>query len=167
MAKRASQQAVSDSIRPADYRGAIQLLRTIPAKKEKIASVNGEIAGIFATIEGKKVHKVAAKFIQSLEKKEPDERRLILRDVLQLIDVAEYDFASMDLVDMAEATSRAAAGESEGGDEDEDEGGEKSEAGSDDEPAPRKGRGNVTALERFKASKANVQAQIGDGSTVN
>lgn len=102
MAKAANEGSISDAIRPADYRGSVMLIRTIPAKKEKIASMNGEIGDIWGKVEGKKVHKEAGKFFAKLDKREDIERAQILRDLMKLVDAAGWDVTAQDLVDIAE-----------------------------------------------------------------
>lgn len=177
MAKTANAESVSDSIRPADHRGAMQLLRTIPAKKEKIQSLNGEIGDIMAKIEGKKVHKVAARFVASLDKKEEVERAQILRDVMKLVDVAGWDTQARDLVDMAETASEPAprprANARRGVPDLDDDGDKEGEPAApmpvdaSQQAAIDKQRQNMTGGGRvtdFQEAKRRVQEQIGDGS---
>jgi hypothetical protein len=159
MARKADASSVSDAIRPADFRGAVMLIRTIDAKKDKIASVNGEIGDIWAKVEGKKVSKAAGKMFLTLDKKEPDDRVTIMRDLNKLIDAAGWSETAADLVDMAEdnvvqmraGKGKAAAAAEADGEEGDEAGGE--EAG---DPEPPKG----SALARFKESRAKVEDHL-------
>lgn len=104
MAKKATADAVAADMRPPDFRAAVQRIRTIGAKKDKIASVNGEIADIYAKVEGHKVNRKAAKIFAALDGLEQPERDDILRSLSGLADAAGWDEESQDLVDQAEGT---------------------------------------------------------------
>ena len=104
MAKKATAEAVAADMRPPDFRAAVQRIRTIGAKKDKIASVNGEIADIYAKVEGHKVNRKAAKIFAALDGLEQPERDDILRSLSGLADAAGWDEESQDLVDQAEGT---------------------------------------------------------------
>lgn len=106
MAVRANADQVAADMRPADYRGAVKRLRGIQAKKEKIGSVNGEIADIYAKVEGLKVNKKAARIFLTLDKLEPDERADVMRSINGLVDSAEWEGAG-DLVDAAEGNEKS------------------------------------------------------------
>lgn len=99
MAKKADEGQVSAAIRPPDFRGAVARIRSIVAKKTKLASVNGEIADIFAKIEGLKVNKVAARFFGKLDAMEQADRSDIIRSLNGLMDVADWDRNISDLAD--------------------------------------------------------------------
>lgn len=105
MAERATADRVASDMRPPNFRGAVQRLRTIKPKKEKIAGINGEISGIYDTVEGFKVNKKAAKIFLALDGLEPDEKQDIFRSLTGLIQAAQWQIG--DLVDQAEG---AAAG---------------------------------------------------------
>lgn len=104
MAQRADADRVAADMRPPDFRKALKTMRQIKAKKEKIAGVNGEIAGIYATVEGHKVNKKAAKIFMALDSLELPEKNDILRSLQGLIDVAEWEKDVTDLADMADGT---------------------------------------------------------------
>lgn len=102
MAKKADSASVSDAIRPADFRGSVQLIRTIPALKEKIQSINGQIGEIWSRVDGKKVDKAAGKIFAKLDKLTPEDRVKTMRALNKLIDSAGWDESAADLVDIAE-----------------------------------------------------------------
>ncbi len=102
MANKASAENVQADMQPPNYRSAVQRIRTIPAKKDKISSVNGEIADIYAKIEGHKVNRKAAKIFYALDRMEGDERADVLRSLNGLCDASGWDETSEDLVDQAE-----------------------------------------------------------------
>jgi hypothetical protein len=106
MAERASAAGVAADMNPPKYREAVKRLRGIVAKKAKIAGVNGEISGIYDTVEGYKVNKKAGRIFLTLDALEADERADILRSLFGLIEVAEWEPGG-DMVDQAEG---AAAG---------------------------------------------------------
>jgi hypothetical protein len=87
-------------MKPPNYRGAIQRLRGIKPKKERIAGINGEIGGIYDTVVGFKVNKKAARIFLALDGLESDEQQDIWRSLTGLIDAAEWSIG--DLVDRAE-----------------------------------------------------------------
>ena len=100
MAERATADRVAADMRPPNFRGAVQRLRTIKAKKERIAGITSEIGGIFDAVEGFKVNKKAAKIFLPLDALEPDERADIIRSLKGLIEAAGW--TEGDLVDQAE-----------------------------------------------------------------
>ncbi len=100
MAERATAERVGNDMRPANFRGAVQRLRTIKPKKERIAGINGEIGGIYDAVEGFKVNKKAARIFLTLDGLEPDEQQDIFRSLTGLIDAAGWEKG--DLVDQAE-----------------------------------------------------------------
>jgi len=100
MAERATPERVASDMSPPKFRQAVQRLRTIKPKKERIAGINGEIGGIFDAIEGFKVNKKAAKIFMALDGLEPSEQQDIFRSLMGLIDSAEW--GAGDLVDRAE-----------------------------------------------------------------
>jgi hypothetical protein len=101
MAVRATSDQVAADMRPTDYRKAVQTLRTIQPKKEKIGEINGTISGIFATVEGLKVNKKGARIFLALDRLEAADRADVIRTVTGLSDAAGWD-AAPDLVDSAE-----------------------------------------------------------------
>jgi len=102
MAKSASAESVQADMQPPNFRAAVQKVRTITAKKDKIGSVNGEIADIYAKIEGHKVNRQAAKIFYALDRMEMADRNDVLRSLEGLLDAAGYDEeAREDLVDKA------------------------------------------------------------------
>ena len=107
MAERATAAGVAADMKPPNYRGAVQRIRGIKAKKSRIAGINGEISGIYDTVEGYKVNKKAARIFLALDGLEADERQDIIRSLLGLIEVAEWDQG--DLVDQAEGAGNVVA----------------------------------------------------------
>ena len=102
MANKASAENVRADMQPPNFRAAVQRLRTIPAKRDKISSVNGEIADIYAKVEGHKVNRKGAKIFYALDRMEPEERADVLRSLNGLCDAAGWDETDEDLVDQAE-----------------------------------------------------------------
>lgn len=102
MADAAKAANVAGAIRPPEYRKAVQLIRTIDAKKEKIASVNGEIGDVWAKVEGHRVNKAAGKFFAKLDKLEPADRLDVMRSFNGLADAAGWNQEEGDLVDGAQ-----------------------------------------------------------------
>lgn len=103
MANAANAENVNADMRPPDYRYAVQQIRGgIEKKKDKISSVNGEIADIWSKIEGKGVNKKAGKFFAMLDKCETDERMDIMRSVNGMCDAAGWPENAGDMVDAAE-----------------------------------------------------------------
>lgn len=100
MADRATADRVGADMKPPNYRGAVQRLRTIKPKKERIAGINGEIGGIYDAVEGFKVNKKAARIFLTLDGLEPDEQQDIWRSLMGLIEFAGWQKG--DLVDQAE-----------------------------------------------------------------
>lgn len=104
MANKASAENVQADMQPPNYRAAVQRIRTVSAKKDKISSVNGEIADIYAKVEGHKVNRKAAKIFYALDRMEADERNDVLRSLNGLCDASGWDETEEDLVDQAEGT---------------------------------------------------------------
>lgn len=102
MANKASADTVRADMQPPNYRAAVQRVRTIPAKRDKIGSINGEIADIYAKIEGHKVNRRAAKIFYALDRMEPEDRADVIRSLNGLCDAAGWDETEEDLVDQAE-----------------------------------------------------------------
>lgn len=102
MVEKASAGSVAAAIRPPDFRKAVISIRGISAKKDKLASVQGEIADIWAKIEGLKVNKIAGKFFDKLDQLEPADRLDVLRSFNGLADAADWDKQYQDLADSAE-----------------------------------------------------------------
>lgn len=119
MAKQASAESVQADMQGPNFRAAVLKIRTIPAKRDKIASVNGEIADVYAKIEGHKCNRKGAKIFYTLDRMEADERNDVLRTLRGLLDAAGYDAESNeDLADLATArvlpmrrTAKAEGGE--------------------------------------------------------
>lgn len=104
MANKASADRVQADMQPPNYRGAVQRIRTIKAKKDKIGSVNGEIADIYAKVEGHKVNRQAARIFYALDRMEADDRADVMRSLNGLCDAAGWESTDEDLVDQAEGT---------------------------------------------------------------
>jgi len=132
MAKRATTETVQADMQPPNYRGAVQRIRSIKAKREKIGSVNGEIADIYAKIEGMKVNKKAAKIFDVLDRLELVDRNDVLRSFQGLVDASGWEADAEDLVSSADGNvvpmrfNRSAAevagdGDGVGDDEEDDE----------------------------------------------
>lgn len=101
MAKKASADQMAADMRPPNYREAVQRLKGIVEKKTKIASVNGDIATIYSQVEGLKVDKRSARIFMAIDKFDPAERLLIMRDINGLMDAAGWEKEGADLVDRA------------------------------------------------------------------
>jgi hypothetical protein len=112
---KATADKVAADMSPPNYRGAYKVLGTIDPKKAKIASLNGEIGGIFDRVEGFKVNKKAAKIFMALDKLEAVERNDIMKSLEGLIGVAEWDRS--DLLTLPNGGDDNPGG----GDEDEDD----------------------------------------------
>jgi hypothetical protein len=104
MANKASADKVQADMQPPNFRAAVQRIRTIQAKKDKIGSVNGEIADIYAKIEGHKVNRQAARIFYALDRMEADDRADVMRSLNGLCDASGWDSTEEDLVDQAEGT---------------------------------------------------------------
>lgn len=102
MGSKATDNKVAADMSPPNYRGAVQRLRTIKTKKEKIAGVNGEIADIYAKVEGHKVNKKAARIFLILDTLDASDRNDVMRSFDGLCDAAGWDTEAADLVDQAE-----------------------------------------------------------------
>ncbi len=105
MARKASADNVRADMQPANFRAAVNVIRTIKAKTDRISGINGEIAQIHAKVEGFKVNKKAGRIFLVLDKLEPDERSDILRSLNGLFDASGWDESEEDLVDQAEETT--------------------------------------------------------------
>jgi hypothetical protein len=104
MGTKGSAEQVASDMRPPNYRGAVQKLRGIKAKKDRIAGLNGEISGIFDSVEGFKCNKKGARIFMMLDSLEKVERDDILRTVNGCAEAAEWDKEIEDLADMAAGT---------------------------------------------------------------
>lgn len=102
MGSKATDNKVAADMSPPNYRAAVQRLRTIKTKKEKIAGVNGEIADIYAKVEGHKVNKKAARIFLILDSLDGQDRLDVMRSFNGLCDAAGWDTEAEDLVDQAE-----------------------------------------------------------------
>jgi hypothetical protein len=102
MVEKASAGNVAAAIRPPDFRKAVISIRGLDAKKDKIASINGEIADIWAKIEGLKVNKIAGKLFAKLDQLEPADRLDVIRSFNGLADASGWEKGYEDLVDSAE-----------------------------------------------------------------
>lgn len=100
--KKADPDKLAADMSPPNYRAALQRLRTIQAKKDKIAGVNGDIADIYAKVEGHKVNRKAAKVWVMVDKLEQADREAFMRSFNGLCDAAGWDAEAEDLVDQAE-----------------------------------------------------------------
>lgn len=102
MAKRATTDTVQADMQPPNYRAAVQNIRSIKTKREKIAGVNGEIAGIYAKIEGFRVNKKAAKIFDVLDRLDLVDRNDVLRSFQGLVDASGWESDAEDLVSDAD-----------------------------------------------------------------
>ena len=102
MAKKASTDRVQADMSPPNFRAAVQQLRSIKPKKDKLSGINGEIAAIYGRIEGYKVNAKAAKIFYPLDNMEHSERMEIMRALNGLMDAAGWEESAADLADKAE-----------------------------------------------------------------
>lgn len=102
MAQKATPESVAADMSPPNYRAAFKRLMTIKPKKDKISGINGEIADIYAKIEGNKVNKIGARIFMMIFGREEAEQKDILRSLNGLFDAAGMETNSQDLVDQAE-----------------------------------------------------------------
>lgn len=102
MGNKATTDQLAADMSPPNYRAAVQRLRTINAKKDKISSVNGEIADIYAKVEGHKVNRKGAKIFMILDGLEAAERADVMRSIDGLANAAGWDQQDQDMVDRAE-----------------------------------------------------------------
>ncbi len=108
MPKQASASTVQTDLRPADFRGAVNLIRSLKKKKDQQSSISGEMSKIWSQVEGdKKVNKKGAAIFAKLDNMPPEERNEVMRAFNGLAAVAEWPTAETDLVDQAEDTSVA------------------------------------------------------------
>ena len=155
MANAASDDRIKADIRPPDFRAAVTKIRSIEAKKTKISSLNGEVADIWAKVEGHKVNKDAGKTFRKLDKMELAERMDFMRSLNGLIDAAGWPKEDGDLVDGAEGNvvhmrvGGAAAGEEEpAGDEEEQE--------QEEDPDPSRGARRGSPADRLRAGREHL-----------
>jgi hypothetical protein len=121
MADAANDDSVGAAIRPPQYRKAVQDIRgRIEPKRDKVSSINGEIADAWAKIEGLGCNKIGAKIFQKLDQLEPDERADVLRTIQGMISVSEWPELN-DLVDQAEGNTASYNLVGGGSEEEEDE----------------------------------------------
>jgi hypothetical protein len=102
MANKATPENVAADMSPPNFRAAFKRLMTIKPKKDKISGINGEIADIYAKIEGHKVNKIGARIFMMIHGREEPEQKDILRSLNGLFDAAGMETDSQDLVDKAE-----------------------------------------------------------------
>lgn len=105
MARKANAEAIAQEAEGPDYVGACVILRDrIKAKKDKVAGINGEVSGLYDQIEKKGVNKIGARMFLTLDGKEDDERKDILRTITKLAEAAGWNDGG-DMVDKAEGTN--------------------------------------------------------------
>lgn len=104
MGSKATTDKVAADMSPPNYRAAVQRLRRIKVKKDKISSVNGEIADVYAKVEGHKVNRKGAKIWMILDSVDAAERNDMIRTIDGLSDAAGWDEEAKDMVDLAEGT---------------------------------------------------------------
>lgn len=173
MAKAANPASVAADLTPPNYRAAVQRIRTIPAKKEKVASANGDIADIWAKVEGHKVDKHAGKAFLRLDALDPEDRLRFMRDLNGLCDAAGWPETDSDLVDRAEdKVVQMRVGkdrDDDGGDQGGGDGGEGGAGGEDDdEPEANAAPAGVTdALSRARKRLGIVPPKDGAGATTH
>lgn len=102
MGNKATTDNLAADMSPPNYRAAVNRLRTIKVKKDKISSVNGEIADVYAKVEGHKVNRKGAKIFMILDGLEAAERNDVMRSIDGLADAAGWDQQEQDMVDQAE-----------------------------------------------------------------
>jgi hypothetical protein len=103
MAVKASGDRVAADMAPPNYRGAVQLIRHgITKIKNRIQGLNKDIGEQWGKVDGMKVNKKAGQIFAALDKLEHEERVDVMRSLNGLIDAAEWDKTSTDLVDAAE-----------------------------------------------------------------
>ncbi len=178
MARKATADNVRADMQPANFRAAVQVIRTIKAKTDRISGINGEISKIHATVEGYKVNRKAGRIFLVLDKLEPDERSDILRSLNGLFDASGWDKTEEDLVDQAEETTNVlrlptfSHGEKPAGDalgealgDNPPTGDEIDQAMADDfeataeELAAQKGRAESKAAKETKAAAPSAKAK--------
>lgn len=116
MGSKATDTRVAADMQPPNYRAAVQRLRTIKTKKEKIAGINGDIADVYAKVEGHKVNKKAARIFLILDALDGPDRMDVMRSFNGLCDAAGWAEEGADLIDQAEGTVvpfRAKGGDAE------------------------------------------------------
>lgn len=134
MAEKATKDKVASDLRPPAWKAAIALMRTtFQPKKDKIASLNGEIGDMWGKVEGgHKVNKTAAKFWMKLDKMESAERLDVMRSFNGLAANSGWPDVEVDLVDAAQGNQvNMRLGEGGGRDDDEED-----ERGDDDGDTP-------------------------------
>lgn len=134
MAEKATKDKVAADLRPPSWKAAITRIRnTFQPKKDKIASINGEIADMWGKVEGSdRVNKVAAKFWHKLDKMEGPERLDVMRSFNGLAANSGWPDVEVDLVDAAngdEVSMRLGAAAQNGDDDDDDQDGDGDPAG--------------------------------------
>src|SRR5438105_2704288 len=107
MAKRASAAQVSADIAKQDFKGAVATVRQIVAKKSKIGEINADIGAIYDRIEGgMKVSKKSLRDFLKMDKMEPDERTIYLRDINGMIagarDIGSNGWAETEIADLVD-----------------------------------------------------------------
>lgn len=102
MGNKATTDKLAADMSPPNYRAAVLRLRTIKVKKDKISSVNGEIADVYAKVEGHKVNRKGAKIFMILDGLEAAERADVMRSIDGLADAAGWHEEEQDMVDQAE-----------------------------------------------------------------
>lgn len=102
MGNKATKDNVAADMSPPNYRAAVQRLRTIKAKRDKISSLNGEIGNVYGAVEGHKVNKKGARIFMVLDALEPADRADVIRSFNGLCDAAGWDDKIEDMVDKAE-----------------------------------------------------------------
>lgn len=105
MANQASKEAIAASIAPTDWKGGLDILRNrVKAKKDHVASTNGEISALYDQIEKKGINKKGARIFLSLDGLEDSERKDVLRTVQKLAEEAGWNNTG-DMVDQAEGNN--------------------------------------------------------------
>lgn len=177
MAKKASAANVQADMAPPNYRSAVQHIRSAKAKKDKISGINGEIAQIYAKVEGFKVNAKAGKIFYALDNMTPEDRLDVMRSLNGLCDAAGRDETDSDLVDDAEgkvvhlrvggqgdagADIDEALGEGDDGDDLDQALTDGFSEASEAELAKQKGRADAKAKERAREAldKAPKKASI-------
>lgn len=173
MPKAATSETVGAAVRKPQFRQAVQTLRTIKAKKDKVSSVNGEISGIYDRMEGYKVNKKAARMFFGLDGLEEAERAEIISSLNGLMDAAGWPERNQDLADRASGVTRSGrVGEKaqtpepeektgEGDVDDDEAGGDESEKVDADAFVQTAGS-NVSPLDAARQHLSGVAAPASD-----
>lgn len=101
MANKADKDRVRGDIAGPDYAGAIAIIRDqIAGKKNRLSTINGEISGLWDTVEKKGVNTQGAKIFLRLDGMDEADRNDVLRTVQAMADEAGWNKQG-DMIDQA------------------------------------------------------------------